>query len=86
MTENEMQQLQQKIEEIVSGALNELMEVKMIRENDPTEFSMYQHKLQQLDAELDMLLETAKPGEVRDALIEAHERVNQVRETLVRGI
>ncbi|WP_088105516.1 DUF2524 family protein [Halalkalibacter urbisdiaboli] len=81
----EINPLLEKVEETIERALNELMEVKIIRENDPTEFALAQKELEEREEEILGLLSQAS-AEEKEALSNALERVKGVQKTMVRGI
>ncbi len=84
MTNQIIEQYLEKVQHTVDNALNELMEVKMVRENDPTEYSQLQKELQELRSEADLLL-TLHPF-YKEKLIQTKERIQEIEEVMVRGI
>ncbi|MCL7749389.1 hypothetical protein [Halalkalibacter alkaliphilus] len=71
-----------RVQNLIDRALTELMEVKMIRENDPTEYAFIQKELGDLQGEFDQLVtEDQDPR-----LEEAQKRLNEVREIMEKGI
>ncbi|WP_332628974.1 hypothetical protein [Halalkalibacter flavus] len=72
-----------RVQNLIDRALTELMEVKMIRENDPTEYAFIQKELGDLQGEFDQLVGD-KNNDPR--LEEAQKRLNEVREIMTRGI
>ncbi|MGO4886846.1 DUF2524 family protein [Anaerobacillus sp. MEB173] len=72
-----------KAQATVDRALNELMEVNIIRENDPTEYSEAQRDLQLLNDEIEELMNNY-PNE-REKLHEVNQQINEIQKVLVRG-
>ncbi|WP_026672060.1 DUF2524 family protein [Alkalihalobacterium bogoriense] len=85
MNTNSVAQTLNRVQETIDFALNELMEVKIVRENDPTDYALAQKQLDDLSIELETLIEDS-PIEERASLIEAQEKIREVQETMVRGI
>ncbi|WP_332697695.1 DUF2524 family protein [Halalkalibacter lacteus] len=71
-------------QQTIDRALTELMEVKMIRENDPTEFAFAQKELDELQSEIDTLVNENDSDSPQ--LLEAQTRLNEVREIMIKGI
>ncbi|GAE24525.1 hypothetical protein JCM9140_461 [Halalkalibacter wakoensis JCM 9140] len=68
---------------VIDRALTELMEVKMIRENDPTEYAFVQKELGEIQDEVDKLVDE---GRHHERLKDTQKRLNEVREIMIRGI
>jgi predicted transcriptional regulator len=68
----------------VDRALTELMEVKMVRENDPTEYAFAQKELNEVQSEIDTLINEEHSNNAQ--LLEAQKRLNEVREIMIKGI
>ncbi|UOE92009.1 DUF2524 family protein [Alkalihalobacillus sp. LMS39] len=85
MNTNSIAHTLNRVQETIDFALNELMEVKIVRENDPTDYALAQKQLDDLTIELETLIEDS-PIEERASLIEAQEKIREVQETMVRGI
>ncbi|MBU9721157.1 MULTISPECIES: DUF2524 family protein [Bacillaceae] len=74
-----------KVKNTIENAQKELAEVKMIRENDPTEFSYLLHELQELQQEMPMYIQQASPVE-KEKLLEAKEYLQYTQEVMEKGI
>ncbi|WP_170885560.1 DUF2524 family protein [Bacillus alkalicellulosilyticus] len=85
MNTNEITIFINKAEQTIDQALNELAEVKIVRENDPSDFAYAQHQLQELQAEAEDLLEKVEFQE-RPVLVKVKQRLQEVQETMIRGI
>ncbi|WP_096200653.1 DUF2524 family protein [Bacillus sp. FJAT-45350] len=72
-----------KVQATVDEALNELMEVKMIRENDVTEYSSLQHELNQLRDEADILMLSMPQHHKK--LKEVQAKIDEIQEVMIRG-
>lgn len=70
----------------VDQALTELMEVKMIRENDPTEFPYLQNELNRLEIEIASLIKDTHEENNLSRLQLAQEKLQEVQSIMVRGI
>ncbi|MDT8860675.1 DUF2524 family protein [Alkalihalobacillus sp. MEB130] len=82
-TEQSIEECLYRVQDVIDRALTELMEVKIIRENDPTEFAFVQKELSDLQIELDSFIDEESNN---TRLIEAQQRLNEVREIMTRGI
>ncbi|WP_227938091.1 DUF2524 family protein [Alkalihalobacillus deserti] len=85
-TDNYVEDCLKRVQSTVDQALTELMEVKMIRENDPTEFPYLQNKLNELEVEVSSLLENNQDDSHLSRLQEAQKKLNEVQDIMVRGI
>ncbi|MFC0559746.1 hypothetical protein [Halalkalibacter alkalisediminis] len=75
-----------RLQSTIDQALTELMEVKMIRENDPTEFPYLQNELNELDIEITLLLEKNQEGSHHTRLQEAQKKLHEVQDIMIRGV
>jgi hypothetical protein len=75
-----------RVQSTVDQALTELMEVKMIRENDPTEFSFLQNELNKLEEEMEKLIQEQDGNPSHPRLQQAQNKLSEVQEVMVRGI
>jgi len=75
-----------RVQSTIDRALTELMEVKMIRENDPTEFPYLQNELNELDIEIHSLLERNQEESERTTLLEAQKKLHEVQDIMTRGV
>ena len=83
--ENQLiEQFLQKTQRTVDQALNELMEVKVIRENDPTEYSQLLFELHELKREAE-LLSTLHPAH-KENLMKTKEKISEIEVVMERGI
>ncbi|ADU31452.1 DUF2524 family protein [Evansella cellulosilytica] len=73
------------VKETVEEAQKELLDIKIIREYDPTEYSYAFKQLKELEEEASVLLETATPEE-QVAIREARDLVLYTQEVMTRGI
>jgi predicted transcriptional regulator len=71
-------------QQTINRALTELMEVKMVRENDPTEYAFAQKELNEVQSEIDTLINEEHSNNAQ--LLEAQKRLNEVREIMIKGI
>ncbi|KHF40396.1 DUF2524 family protein [Halalkalibacter okhensis] len=72
-----------RVQNLIDRALTELMEVKMIRENDPTEYAFIQKELADLQGEVNELVSEYNQD---PRLEDAQKRLNEVREIMIKGI
>ncbi|MBU9714178.1 DUF2524 family protein [Evansella tamaricis] len=85
MTHGQVQDYINRVKTTIEEAQKELLEVKIIRENDPTEFSYVVNQLQELEGEFRSHLENASPAEKQE-LLEAKKYLQQTQEIMERGI
>ncbi|MDG5787108.1 DUF2524 family protein [Evansella sp. AB-P1] len=85
MTNAQVEQYINEVKRTILEAQKELAEVKIIRENDPTEFSHLMQQLQQLNEELDHYLVNATNEQQAD-LREAQKYLQYTQELMERGI
>ncbi|MFC0472783.1 DUF2524 family protein [Halalkalibacter kiskunsagensis] len=83
-TEEYIEECLTRAQQTIDRALTELMEVKMIRENDPTEFAFAQKELDEIQSEIDVLVKDN--DSTNSQLLEAQARLNEVREIMIKGI
>ncbi|WP_161568142.1 DUF2524 family protein [Anaerobacillus alkaliphilus] len=72
-------------QETIDSAHKELLDVKLIQQNDPTEYPFLMNQLMELDSEINDLLATASP-EQRAQLEEAQHQIRETKTIMVRGI
>ncbi|MDQ0253600.1 putative phage infection (PIP) family protein YhgE [Evansella vedderi] len=85
MTNEQVEQYINKIKETINEAQKELAEVKIVRENDPTDYSYLMQQLQQLNEDMGDYLANATPKQ-REDLLEAREYLHYTQEIMTRGI
>jgi hypothetical protein len=74
-----------KAQETIESAHKELMDVKLIQQNDPTEYPFIMNQLMELDFEINELLSAASP-EQRIQLEEAQQMLRDTKTIMIRGI
>ncbi|GAE34290.1 DUF2524 family protein [Halalkalibacter akibai] len=85
-TDDQIEEFLTRIQSTVDQALTELIEVKIIRENDPTEFAFLQNELYELETELDSLIQDIGTSSEHSKLTEAKRRLNEIQEVMIKGI
>ncbi|ARK30688.1 hypothetical protein [Halalkalibacter krulwichiae] len=86
MSDTYIQSILNQVQKTIDQSLTELMEVKMIRENDPTEFSYLQHELNELEEKLASLLQDQNCSSYYPSLQDAHKRICEVQDIMIKGI
>ncbi|QOY35658.1 DUF2524 family protein [Anaerobacillus isosaccharinicus] len=71
--------------ETIESAHKELLDVKLIQVNDPTEYPFIMNQLMELDDEINELLTAASP-EQRSQLEEAQQQLRETKTVMIRGI
>lgn len=71
--------------ETIENAHKELLDVKLIQQNDPTEYPFIMNQLMELDEEIGELLTAASP-EQRAQLEEAQHQLREAKTVMIRGI
>jgi hypothetical protein len=71
--------------ETIESAHKELLDVKLIQQNDPTEYPFIMNQLMELDDEISELLTAASP-EQRSQLEEAQHQLRETKTVMIRGI
>ncbi|MCT8138215.1 DUF2524 family protein [Anaerobacillus sp. CMMVII] len=71
--------------ETIESAHKELLDVKLIQQNDPTEYPFIMNQIMELDEEINELLAQASP-EQRDQLEEAQHQLRETKTVMIRGI
>lgn len=82
-TNTRLEQFLEKTQRTIDQSLNELMEVKIIRENDLSEYSLCQKELEDLKEEAQMLM-IMHPTQ-QEKLKEVQKKIEEIQEVLVRG-
>ncbi len=72
-------------QETIDSAHKELLDVKLVQQNDPTEYPFLMNQLMELDEEISELLTSASP-EQRAQLEEAQQQIRETKTIMVRGI
>lgn len=71
--------------ETIESAHKELLDVKLIQVNDPTEYPFIMNQIMELDDEINELLTAASP-EQRGQLEEAQQQLRETKTVMIRGI
>lgn len=66
MTDKQVEQYISKVKETISEAQKELEKVKMVSENDPTEYSHVMQRLLQLNEDMGAYFSNATPKQKQD--------------------
>jgi hypothetical protein len=74
-----------KAQDTIDSAHKELLDVKLIQQNDPTEYPFIMNQIMELDAEINDLLTAASP-EQRAQLEEAQQQLRETKRIMIRGI
>ncbi|MFA9556846.1 DUF2524 family protein [Evansella sp. AB-rgal1] len=85
MNNEEVELYINRVKDTISEAQKELAEVKIVRENDPTEYSYVMKQLQEMNEEMGVFLERATPSQ-REDLMEARKYIHYTQDIMTRGI
>ncbi|WP_209122178.1 DUF2524 family protein [Alkalihalobacillus sp. BA299] len=81
---DELDHFLNKAQEIVDRGLDELLDTKIIRENDPSDYAYIQHQLYELVVEAEELMK--KFPDQHEKLSEFQEKIKEIQEVMVKGI
>ncbi|OLO40448.1 hypothetical protein BTR23_08160 [Alkalihalophilus pseudofirmus] len=84
VTNNELEHFLNKVQSVVDQGLDELLETKMIRENDPSDYSYIQFQLHELVEESDQLMK--KFPDQHEQLSDVQQKIKEIQEVMVKGI
>lgn len=74
-----------KAQDTIDSAHKELLDVKLIQQNDPTDYPFIMNQLMELDDEINELLADASPTQ-RDQLEQAQQQIRETKTIMIRGI
>lgn len=74
-----------KAKDTIEKAHKELLDVKLIQKNDPTEYPFLMNQLLEIDEEINDLLASASP-EQRKQLEEAQQLLRETKTIMVNGV
>ena len=74
-----------KAQNTIDSAHKELLDVKLIQQNDPTEYPFIMNQIMELDEEINDLLTDASP-EQREQLEEAQQQLRETKAIMIKGI
>ncbi|OIJ15686.1 hypothetical protein BKP35_01450 [Anaerobacillus arseniciselenatis] len=74
-----------KAQDAIDSAHKELLDVKLIQQNDPTEYPFIMNQIMELDEEINDLLTDASP-EQREQLEEAQQQLQETKSIMIKGI
>lgn len=80
----EIERFLNKAQDLVDDGLDELLETKIIRENDLSDYSYIQHQLHELVEEADQLM--VQYPDQRSRLAELQRKIKEIQEVMVKGI
>jgi hypothetical protein len=85
LTDEQVEQYISKVKDTITEAQKELAEVKIVSENDPTEYSHVMQQLLQLNDDMGDYLDNATPKQKED-LDEARKYIQYTQEIMNDGI
>lgn len=74
-----------KAQDTIDSAHKELLDVKLIQQNDPTEYPFIMNQIMELDEEINDLLTDASPSQ-REQLEVAQQQLRETKSIMIRGI
>lgn len=83
-TNEEIERFLDKAQGLVDDGLDELLETKIIRENDLSDYSYIQLQLHELVNEADQLM--VQYPDQRNRLAELQRKIKEIQEVMVKGI
>lgn len=84
LQQDQIHEILKRTQDIVDSAHKELLDVKLIQQNDPTEYPFIMNQLTELDEEINELL--AASPEQRTQLEEVQHYIRETKTVMIRGI
>ncbi|WP_169823129.1 DUF2524 family protein [Anaerobacillus alkalilacustris] len=82
---DQINEYMRKAQDTIDNAHKELLDVKLIQQNDPTEYPFIMNQLMELDEEINDMLTAASPQQ-RTQLEEVQYQLRETKAVMIRGI